>query len=176
MPPLCERGKAKMEEIKQVEVLFNSPIESGIRATVILDAAFPSSYDLSTLTLLDHLVVHTSDIDGPESLHPTLPQRSGEILVRRTVIEKGLTLMRRLGLIRAIANNNGITYQATDEAYPFVSLLKNSYSQELKNRALWLAQFVSNYKEEDFRDLLKEKIDRWQVEFQEGSLSNNNIT
>ena len=38
--------------------LFNSPLETGIRALAILDAAYPRAFDLSEPTWLDHLVVH----------------------------------------------------------------------------------------------------------------------
>jgi ABC-three component (ABC-3C) system Middle Component 2 len=62
--------------------LFNSSLETGVRAVVVLDAAFPRAFDLSQLTWLDHLVVHTADIGGPDSLHPDIPQRTGELLVR----------------------------------------------------------------------------------------------
>ena len=58
-------------------VPFNSPLETGFRSLVLLDAAYPRSFDLSALVLFDHLVVHTADIAGPSSLHPSLPHRSG---------------------------------------------------------------------------------------------------
>ena len=43
--------------------LFNSPLETGVRAVVVLDAAFPRCFDLAHLTWFDHLVVHTRDFD-----------------------------------------------------------------------------------------------------------------
>ena len=69
--------------------LFNSALETGVRALVFLNAAFPRVFDLSQLTWFDHLVVHTADVGGPKSLHPDLPQRIelcpkvGEGLIRR---------------------------------------------------------------------------------------------
>ena len=79
--------------------LFNSVLETGVRSVVILNAAHPFSFDLLHLTWFDHLVVHTADVGGPESLHPDLPQRSGELLVRRRLVEDGVTMMRRLHLV-----------------------------------------------------------------------------
>ena len=70
--------------------LFNSSLETGVRSAVILDATFPRAFDLSQLTWLDHLVVHTADIGGPDSLHPDIPQRTGELLVRRRLVEDRL--------------------------------------------------------------------------------------
>lgn len=125
------------------------------------------SFDLTKLTWLDHLVVHTGDIDGPDSLHPKIPQRSGEILVRRRLIEDSLTLMRRLHLVRSIPNEHGITYQATDEAYPLVELMRTNYATELKNRAKWLVENVCSLEEVAMHKLIADKLGRWNIEFQE---------
>jgi hypothetical protein len=163
-----------MEKVVSSESLFNNPLETGVRATVILNATFPKVLDLAALVLLDHLVVHTGDIDGPESLHPNLPHRSGELLVRRQVIEKGLSLMRRLGLIAAVPDKSGIYYQATDEAYPFVDLLRTSYSIRLKERADWLADFIADFDQDDIHQLVTEKLGRWNIEFQEKNYPANN--
>lgn len=70
--------------------LFNSPLETGVRAIVVLNAAYPRAFDVTEIAWFDHLVVHTGDIGGPQSLHPDVPQRSGELLVRRRLVEDGL--------------------------------------------------------------------------------------
>lgn len=147
--------------------LFNSQLETGVRALIVLNAAYPLSFDLTKLTWFDHLVVHTGDIDGPDSLHPNLPQRNGEILVRRRLIEDSLTLMRRLHLVAAIPNEHGIDYQATDEAYPFVELMRTNYATELKKRAQWLVKNVCPLGEIAIHKLIAEKLGRWNIEFQE---------
>ncbi len=103
--------------------LFNSPLETGVRAVVALDAAFPRCFDLAHLTWFDHLVVHTGDIGGPTSLHPDIPQRTGELLVRRRLVEDGLNLMRRVHLVEAQITERGIVYQAREEASAFAVLV-----------------------------------------------------
>jgi hypothetical protein len=45
---------------------FNSPLETGIRALVLLEAFYPRQCDLIEMTWLDHLVVHTADLDGDD--------------------------------------------------------------------------------------------------------------
>ena len=77
----------KREPWPEREPLFNSQLETGTRAMVILNAAYPLALDLARLTWFDHLVVHTEDIGGPPSLHPALPGRTGELLVRRRLVE-----------------------------------------------------------------------------------------
>jgi hypothetical protein len=148
--------------------LFNGALETGVRALIILNAAYPISCDLTKLTWLDYLVVHTGDINGgPDSLHPNLPQRGGEILVRRRLIEEGLMMMRRLHLIATIPHESGMTYRATDEAYPLVELMKTGYSMKLKNRAKWLVENVCVYPDKSIQKLIESKLGAWNVEFQE---------
>src|SRR3546814_9907681 len=96
--------------------LFNSALETGVRSALILDAARPRSFDLAHLTWLDHLVVHTADLGGPPSLHPDIPQRDGELLVRRRNVAAGLVLLRRLPRIVAHSSGAGIYFSSTVEA------------------------------------------------------------
>jgi hypothetical protein len=153
------------ETIEPVQ-LFNSALETGVRAVVILDALHPRAFDLAHLTWCDHLVVHTSDIDGPASLHPDIPQRTGELLVRRRLVEDGVKLMRRLHMIDAETGQHGITFKASEDASAFVEALRSEYSTELKERAVWLASFLTKISDADFAALISTRIGRWAVEFQ----------
>lgn len=147
-------------------LLFNSPVETGVRALVVLNAVYPRALDLSQLTWFDHLVVHTADIGGPASLHPDVPQRSGELFVRRRLIEESLILMRRLHLVSVLVEDLGITYQASDEAPAFVKFMKSKYARDLKERAQWLAQHICSLDAASIKDLITERIGRWNIEFQ----------
>lgn len=145
--------------------LFNTPMETGVRATVVLDAAFPRAFDLACVTWLDHLVVHTADIGGPPSLHPDIPQRTGELLVRRRLIEDGLNMMRRLHLIAAKVSERGIVYQACEDATAFSDSLRTQYGRALKQRAEWLAGYLTNKTDQQIETLINERIGLWAVEF-----------
>jgi hypothetical protein len=146
--------------------LFNSALETGVRAVVVLDAAYPQAFDLSQLTWLDHLVVHTADIGGPQSLHPDIPQRTGELLVRRRLVEDGLDLMRRLHLVDTDTSEAGIVYTAREEASAFVESLRSSYARELRTRAEWLAGYLNTISRDELAKLVSDRIGRWAVEFQ----------
>ncbi|WP_127144595.1 ABC-three component system middle component 2 [Pelagibacterium montanilacus] len=146
--------------------LFNSPLETGVRSVVLLNTAYPRAFDLKELTWLDHLVVHTSDISGPESLHPNVPHRDGELLVRRSLVEQGLLLMRSLHMIEVRYGTSGIVYTALDQAAPFVKLIRTEYGRALKERAAWLIDYLSEYGEEHLHEVITQKIGRWAVEFQ----------
>ena len=54
--------------------LFNSPMETGVRATVVLDAVYPRAFDLARITWLDHLVVY-SEHRWPSAFTPTFLNR-----------------------------------------------------------------------------------------------------
>lgn len=149
--------------------LFNSALETGVRAVVILDAAFPRCFDLAHLTWLDYLVVHTADVGGPDSLHPSIPQRTGELLVRRRLVEESLEMMRNLHLVDKHATKEGIMYEAREEASAFVDTLRTPYARELRSRAIWLAEFLKEKSEEDIAQIIAERIGRWAVEFQNES-------
>ena len=124
--------------------LFNSPLEAGIRAVVVLEKLRPEAVDLAEMVLLDHVVVHTADLGGPPSLHPDLPGRKGELLVRRRLVEKSLDLMRRCHLVDQEIAENGVLYRASDEAAGYIELLESVYSEKLKLCADWVADQVKS--------------------------------
>jgi hypothetical protein len=148
------------------EPLYNSHLETGTRAIVILEAAYPRALDLARLTWFDHLVVHTKDVGGPDSLHPALPGRTGELLVRRRLVEDSLSFMRRLHLIDVVHDESGIAYVASDDALSFVNLLTTKYAQGLKERAKWLIAELGGLDEAQFTKRVADQIGRWSVEFQ----------
>ena len=79
---------------------FNSPLEVGLRALIVLTESHPVAHSLQRLTVLDYLVVHLDDApDGPPGLHPQTPYRAGELLLRRGVLEQGLLLYQSRGLV-----------------------------------------------------------------------------
>lgn len=156
-----------MEEVTpQPERIFNSSVETGMRALIILNALYPCALDLNDLLLFDHLVVHTSDFSGPPSLHPDIPPRSGEPLVRRRLIESGLSLMRMRHLVEIDFAPSGILYRSTDDAGALVSLLRSDYAKRLVMRAGWLADQCSTLGTEAVAGQVEERIGRWRTEFQ----------
>jgi len=150
---------------------FNSPLEAGVRAVNILVQAYPNSYDLQRLVVFDHLIVHTKDIGGPESLHPQLPLRTTEILVRRKLIENGLLLMMSRNLVERVVSNVGITYKAGEMAQTFLNSLVAPYLKALKERALWVVETFGNLDDETLRQTTRRFFDQWIEEFQSSQKS-----
>lgn len=151
---------------RQKPVTFNSPLEAGIRAVAILAAAHPDSFDLQRLIAFDHLLVHTGDIGGPASLHPPVPLRSAELLVRRKLVERALLLMMTRDLVSRQVGPAGIRYVAGENASPFLAVIQSNYVKGLQERAHWLVDRLGRLPEGDFRAILRRFSDQWIEEFQ----------
>jgi hypothetical protein len=145
---------------------FNGPLEAGVRAVAVLAAAHPDSFDLQRLVALDYLLVHTGDIDGPESLHPPTPLHSAELLVRRKLVEQSLLLMMTRDLVEREMMPDGIRYRAGEGAQPFLDALQSEYIEALKYRAKWLAKRLGSLSDADFRNVMRRFFEQWVEEFQ----------
>jgi hypothetical protein len=118
------------------------------------------------MVLFDYLVVHSGDIPGgPPSLHPPSPLRSGEIAVRRALLEDGLTLYRSRGLIHLSFEPSGIEYLADDAASAFMDGLVSPYLRDLRERSDWLARFLESHSFEEIQSAFTSSLDRWREEF-----------
>jgi hypothetical protein len=145
---------------------FNSPLETGIRALSILEAAHPVSCDLHRLVELDYLVVHSGDAGGPESLHAPLPMRAGELLVRREIIERGLLLMASRGLVERVVSPDGFLYRAGEAAGPYMAALRAPYSINLRERARWAVEAFGHLSNDAIRSITQRFFEKWTSEFQ----------
>lgn len=155
-----------IESSHQRPRVFNTPFETGLRSVVILTACYPERLSLHRLVVFDYLIVHSGDIDGPESMHPMDRSRAAEILVRRSLVSSGLALMETRGLVARTPTRDGFRYRAGDDAGSFVDLLRSPYIEAMKDRADWLAEEVLPLSEAELADLLRDRIDAWAPEFQ----------
>jgi len=145
---------------------FNTPLETGIRSLAILTAIFPQSLDLQYLVFFDYLIVHSGDIGGPKSLHAPLPMRSGELTVRRELIERGLFLMISRGLVQRLSESNGFNYTVTDTAGAFLAMLNSRYISKLKDRAEWVAETFGESTPEELKAVERQFFQAWSMQFQ----------
>src|SRR4051812_3457103 len=119
--------------------VFNSPLEIGLRVLYILNELYPKGCDLQRLVYYDYILVHSKDVpDGPESIHPNTPHRSSEILVKRELVKKALTLMNSKQLIKSIFDLSGILYSATELTLPFLKYNNSEYAIALSKVSSWL--------------------------------------
>jgi hypothetical protein len=145
---------------------FNSPLECGLRTIVLLVAAQPAALDLQRLVFYDYLLVHSGDVpQGPESIHPATPLRSGEVLVRRHWIERGLLLMVSRELVVRTFSQKGIEYQASSLTSAFLEYMEELYTKKLQERARWVIEHFGGYSDQELVEFFKANLDRWGGEF-----------
>jgi hypothetical protein len=145
--------------------LFNSRLEAGIRSVVVLESLRPETADLSEMVLFDYIVVHTSDLGGPPSLHADLPDRKGELLVRRRLVEAGLHLMHRCHLVEQESVQDGLAWRASDDAASYVELLETAYSIRLRTCAAWLCREVRARTKAGFKAFVRQELGEWHEAF-----------
>jgi len=146
---------------------FNNSVEAGLRSLSVLVAAHPDSYELQRLLIFDYFIVHSADIvGGPVSLHPATPHRSGEILVRRRLVEQGLLLYMSRGLIERRMEPEGFLFAATEGAAPFLDSLTAPYCDELRARADWVVRSFGQFDAKTLDAIASENLGRWGAEFE----------
>jgi hypothetical protein len=141
-------------------------LETGVRTLAVLIACYPKAHDLGRLVQYDYLTVHSADAGGPPSLHPALPLRSGELLVRRGLVETGLRLMMSRSLVRRELHVHGFLYGAEDSAASFLGNMKSPYIVELRKRADWVAATFDTLSADELNVIVKRLFEAWTIEFQ----------
>jgi hypothetical protein len=151
--------------------VFNTPLECGLRSAALLLAAYPAAYDLQRLVQYDYLLVHTGDVDGgPESMHPATPHRSGELLVRRSLVEQGLEFMIRKMVVEKTFTGHGIGYKAGEYAFEFIDSLTTDYAMKLKSRAEWVIDRFKDVSDIELSEFMWSRWTKWGAEFVKESL------
>lgn len=143
------------------ESLFNTPVESGLRSLFVLTAVYPQQCDLQRLVVYDYFLVHSADVaGGPFSLHPAAPLRTGELLVRRNLIESGLRLLIHKGLVGKEYVPTGIYYAATNLGRPFLSYFQTRYANRCREISEWIAVQFQSLTDEELKDFINENLGR----------------
>jgi len=146
---------------------FNTPIESGLRLLFALDQASGRSYDLQRLVSYDYLLVHSGDVeDGPASLHPAVPYRGSELLVKRELVRVGLDAMFAKELLEKRFEPAGICYRATALTGAFLKLLISPYASALRTRAEWVVARFADYSDAELERYMTANVGRWGAEFE----------
>lgn len=151
--------------------VFNTPLETGLRSVALLLAAYPETCDLQRLVQYDYLLVHSGDVDGgPPSIHPATPNRSGELLVRRSLVEQGLNFMIKKKVIAQTFTGHGIGYRADDYAPVFLDSLTSDYTRKLRERADWVIKTFQQVPDIELSEFMRSRWTLWGAEFVQESL------
>lgn len=148
------------------EELINTPIECGVRSLVILQAIHPRRCDLKRLVTYDYFLSHSGDVEGgPLSLHAESPFRDGEILVRREIVQRGLTLIVAKGLVQQHFGSFGVEYEAASFAGAFLNYFESAYANKAKSIALWINDHFGSMSDLELDSFVTENLGKWGIEF-----------
>jgi hypothetical protein len=152
-------------EVKNLSV-FNSPLEIALRVLFIFDKT-SKLLDLQRLIYYNYLLVHSADMpDSPKSLHADLPRRSCEMLVSRTAVKKGLTLLLSRDLIDVkYSKAGGILYRKNDNTGSFTQYFESTYSKQLQERAEWISSTFDKLTDSQLAQIMDSNIGKWGSEF-----------
>ncbi|WP_148359073.1 ABC-three component system middle component 2 [Peribacillus simplex] len=155
--------------------LFNAPLEVGLRTLVLLSYVKTNDYDIDRIVIFDYFILHARDIDAEQNnLHPSLPHRSTEIIIRRKLILEGLEILVSKGLVDIIYNNAGIFYKSNKMTDLFVNLLKSNYFIRLKNLTHWAISKYGEIDTQQLNSLINENVQLWGGEFEFEALVRGN--
>lgn len=150
---------------------FNGPVESGLRAAVLLYTLFPEPASLQRLVIFDYLLIHSDDVpDGPPGLHPKTPYRSGELLVRRDTLRRGMLLYMSRGLIDDLYRDSGLAFAATERTGSFLDALTSEYVLALRSRSEWVVGRFASFDDRDLDGFVKQHLGEWGAEFEMDSV------
>jgi hypothetical protein len=145
---------------------FNSPMEMGLRAVILLNSLSPRRVDLQRLIYLDYLLVHSGDVaDGPASLHPPIPHRAGEWIIKRKRLLAGLNLMFSKELVGKALSNEGVVYYGNELSQLFAERLSAPYAERLKTVAAWVVETFVDMNDIDLSQFMHANMDKWGAEF-----------
>lgn len=138
--------------------MFNSPLEAGLRALFVLSAAGRRGFDTQRLVYFDYLLIHSGEVDGPESLHPETPLQGGEVLVRRRLLQEGIELLLSRELAERRYQRTGIVYRATAAGRHVADLFDSEYAGLLRERARWVVDAYGGHNDRELTKMLRPRL------------------
>ena len=146
-------------------MIFNSHLEIALRLLFIFSNT-SRSLDLQRLIYYHYFLVHSSDANGPTSIHPKLPFRACEMLINRTIFKQGLTLLVLKDLISVnYSPKEGIAYEKNAKTDEFIKYFQSNYSKQLQECAKWLCSTFDNLTDGQVADLADNSLGKWGSEF-----------
>lgn len=154
-----------MNEINKMKV-FNSPLEIALRVLLIISRNGKKGLSLDRLVIYDYLILNSGDIKGaPPSLHPALPNRSTQLLVKRELIQKSLQILSSKELLSINYTREGILYCPSKLSLPFLEYFESAYFLELNERVKWVVENFKRKSNEQLDKFISLNLNKWGSEF-----------
>ena len=116
--------------------------------------------------IYDYFLLNSSDFpNGPKSLHPPIPHRSSQIIIKPLILKDALVLMKSKELIDIVFAADGIKYKANILTKRFIELQENEYSRKLFELSKWVKSQFGNITDIQLNTLIENNIPNWGGEF-----------
>jgi len=146
--------------------IFNSPLEIGFRTLFILNGISPMEVDFNRLVIYDYFLLNSNDFpNGPTSLHPPIPHRSAQIIIKPLILKDALVLMKSKELLDIVFTKTGIKYKSNDLTKKFIEFQDNEYSKKLIELSEWIKNQFGNISDAELNTLVDNNIPNWGGEF-----------
>lgn len=149
----------------EIAKIYNSVIEIGMRALVILSYSQTSSKSLDEIMILDHLALNTFDVGGPVSLHAPIPNRGVQVYSKRKILNKSIQLLLSKELITISATSNGFRYLINENGKNYLTYFESKYFHLLNQRVLWIMENFGQMDESQLKKVVNQNLAKWGEEF-----------
>ena len=99
-------------------------------------------------------------------MHPAVPDRGSEWVVKRDLVQTGMDLMFARELVTKELTSYGIAYVGSEMTTAFIGLLKTPYADEIQKRAEWIVDTFGAQSDEDVQAFMAERVGTWGMEFE----------
>ncbi|MBI0401125.1 ABC-three component system middle component 2 [Cyclobacterium marinum] len=149
----------------EITKVYNSVIEIGMRALVILSYSPSISKSLDEIMILDHLALNTFDVGGPVSLHAPIPNRGVQVYSKSKILNKSIQLLLSKELITLSATSNGFKYSINESGKNYLSYFESKYFHLLNDRVQWTMKNFGQMDESQLKKVVNQNLANWGEEF-----------
>lgn len=134
--------------------IYNTPIELGIRASILLNYLSPNYATINKISYLDYIAIYSKNYTGSKSLHPEVPMHQMEFILRYDALKSGLLQMIKKGIINTEVINSEIYYCKGENNFSFIHLLDNKYHMDLLFKCQIVAEKFGHLSENSLYELI----------------------
>ena len=148
--------------------IYNSKQEIGCRILLIL-VCTQKKMQVETISVYDYFSIHIDDIFTDLScLHPSNPNHSSELVVRRLMIREALSFLVSKGLVQIELSEVGIRYYADKFSEDISQLLDCNYTRRYVEYVRLVDGFFGKKSEYEINKYAENNIGNWKSILEKG--------
>lgn len=148
--------------------IYNSKQEIGCRILLIL-VCTKKKMQAETISVYDYFSVHIDDIFSElPCLHPSNPNHSSELVVRKLMIREALSFLVSKGLVQIELSEVGICYYADKFSEDISKLMDCNYSRKYVEYVRRVDGFFGQKTEYEINKYAGNNIGNWKSSLEKG--------